>query len=155
MKRYLTYFFAALFIFIYGNEASAQSKHRSKKSHRHVNSYAARYTTSADSTYLDALHTGQPHLVWCTYYGKSTHGRRTASGEIHDKNAYVCAHLTLPFGTRVRLRNPKNGKEIIVKVNDRGPHSTKYKFDLSYGAARELGFLSAGIIQLEMTVLGK
>lgn len=155
MKRYLTYFFAALFIFIYGNEASAQSKHRSKKSHRHVNSYAARYTTAADSTYLDALHTGQPHLVWCTYYGKSTHGRRTASGEIHDMNAYVCAHLILPFGTRVKLRNPKNGKEIIVKVNDRGPHSRKYKFDLSYGAARELDFLRAGIVQLEMTVLGK
>ena len=155
MRRYLTYIFAALFLFVYVNESYAQSSHHGKKSHRQISSYAARYTTAADSAYLDALHTGQPYLVWCTYYGKSTHGRRTASGEIHDMNDYVCAHLILPFGTKVKLRNPKNGKEIIVKVNDRGPHSRKYKFDLSYGAARELDFLRAGIIQLEMTVLGK
>lgn|GEM_PF-424364 len=170
MKKILLYFLTTLLSSLYATESISCPQQRKKnakttttvkrkssatKAHRQVNSYAAKYITEADSTYLDALHTGETHLVWCTYYGKSTHGRRTASGERHDKNEYVCAHLTLPFGTRIKLRNPKNGKEIIVKVNDRGPHSKKYKLDLSYGAARELDFLRAGIAQLEMTVLGK
>ena len=174
MKRLVVYFFATLLLSAYTHECLSRQQHRRKntkkisvvtkksstttsaiKPHRQVNSYAAKYITKADSTYLDALHTGEKHLVWCTYYGKSTHGRRTASGEIHNMNEYVCAHLTLPFGTRIKLRNPKNGKEIIVKVNDRGPHSKKFKLDLSYGAARELDFLRAGIAQLEMTVLDK
>ena len=154
MNKRLISILALLLPFAIATECIAQSNQSDNKAHRKVNSYAARYITAADSTYLDALHTGEPHLVWCTYYGKSWHGRRTASGERHNMNDYVCAHLFLPFGTRIKLRNPQNGKEIIVKVNDRGPHSKKNKLDLSYGAARDLGFIRAGVFQLEMTVLG-
>ena len=154
MNKRLISILALLLPFAIATECIAQSSQSGNKAHRKVNSYAARYITAADSTYLDALHMGEPHLVWCTYYGKSWHGRRTASGERHNMNDYVCAHLFLPFGTRIKLRNPKNGKEIIVKVNDRGPHSKKNKMDISYGAARDLGFIRAGVFQLEMTVLG-
>ena len=116
-------------------------------------------TTDTNTTEVAAELKAKPkkasQLVWCTYYGKSSNGRKTASGERHYSHEYVCAHLTLPFGTRIHLRNPKNGKEIVVKVNDRGPHSKKYKLDLSYGAAQALGFIRAGVCQLEMTVLDK
>lgn len=98
----------------------------------------------------------KPHkkakLVWVTHYGKKAHGRRTASGDRHSMHDYVCAHRTLPFGTRIRVRNPKNDKTLTVTVNDRGPFSRKYILDLSYAAARDLGIERQGVAQIEMTV---
>lgn len=88
-----------------------------------------------------------------TYYSARAHGHRTASGEKHDKNAMVCAHKTLPFGTLIRVVNEKNQKEVIVKVNDRGPYSRGMIIDLSIGAAKELGMLSAGVVPVTLYVL--
>lgn len=89
-----------------------------------------------------------------TYYGHSAHGRRTASGERHNKDSMICAHRTLPFGTRIRVKNPANGKEVIVRVTDRGPFGKGLVLDLSQAAARELGIIRQGIAKVEYTVLG-
>jgi rare lipoprotein A len=79
-----------------------------------------------------------------SWYGRRFHGRRTASGERFDMNAMTAAHRTLPFGTRVRVRNPGNGREVEVRINDRGPHLRGRIIDLSHAAASALGLLQVG-----------
>lgn len=79
-----------------------------------------------------------------SWYGRRFHGRRTASGERFDMNALTAAHRTLPFGTRVLVRNPRNGQEVEVRINDRGPHLRGRIIDLSHAAAKALGLLQAG-----------
>jgi rare lipoprotein A len=79
-----------------------------------------------------------------SWYGPGFHGKRTASGERFDLNALTAAHRTLPFGTRVRVRNVENGREVIVRINDRGPHIRDRIIDLSKAAAAELDLLQAG-----------
>jgi len=79
-----------------------------------------------------------------SWYGPGFHGKRTASGERFDMNDLTAAHRTLPFGTRVRVRNPQNGREVIVRINDRGPHISDRIIDLSKAAAATLDLLQAG-----------
>jgi rare lipoprotein A len=71
-------------------------------------------------------------------------GGRTASGEIVGANGLTAAHRTLPFGTRVRVTNHRNGKAVIVRIVDRGPYGRGRVIDLSRAAARELDMISAG-----------
>jgi rare lipoprotein A len=79
-----------------------------------------------------------------SWYGARFHGRRTSSGERFDMNELTAAHETLPFGTRVRVRNVANGREVVVRINDRGPRVRNRIIDLSKSAAAALGFLKAG-----------
>lgn len=79
-----------------------------------------------------------------SWYGPTFHGRRTSSGERFDMNDLTAAHGTLRFGTRVRVRNVANGREVVVRINDRGPHARARIIDLSKAAAAALGFLHAG-----------
>ncbi len=95
-----------------------------------------------------------PGEVWvASYYGSAFHGRRTASGEVYDKNALTCAHRTLPFQTQLKITNPKTGKNVIVRVTDRGPFHYGRDIDLSYAAAQELGMLAAGVMKVEVQEL--
>lgn len=80
-----------------------------------------------------------------SWYGPRFHGRRTASGERYDMHGFTAAHRTLPFGTMVRVRSMVNGREVDVRVNDRGPFSRHRVIDLSRGAAEALGMLGLGI----------
>ncbi|MDB5889401.1 MAG: rare lipoprotein [Polaromonas sp.] len=80
-----------------------------------------------------------------SWYGPRFHGRRTASGERYDMHALTAAHRTLAFGTVVRVRSLVNGREVKVRINDRGPFSRMRIIDLSRAAAAELGMLSLGI----------
>src|SRR5690606_32891326 len=75
-----------------------------------------------------------------SWYGRRFHGRKTASGEVFDMHAMTAAHRTLAFQTWVRVTNLANGKQVIVRINDRGPHRADRIIDLSQGAARALGF---------------
>lgn len=88
-----------------------------------------------------------------TYYSARTHGKMMASGERYDRNGLFCAHKTLPFGTKLRVLNKKNGKEVIVIVKDRGPFSKGRIVDLSNKAAEVLGMLSAGVVPVEIWVI--
>lgn len=72
-------------------------------------------------------------------------GARTSSGERIHHDSLTCAHKTYDFGTMLRVTNPENGKEVIVKVTDRGPHVRGRIIDLSWGAAKALGILSKGV----------
>jgi rare lipoprotein A len=84
-----------------------------------------------------------------SFYGKEFNGRQTSSGERFDMHALTAAHRTLPFGTRVRVTNLANGKSVIVRVNDRGPHVRARIIDLSYGAAHEIGISGTARVTLE------
>lgn len=113
-----------------------------------------RTETSAASTASGArpvkvLHTG------ATWYGPGFHGRRTANGERFDRNAMTLASRHLPFGTVVRVVNPRSGKSAVARVNDRGPFGHRgYTVDLSQGLARRIGMLSNGRVRLEILPKG-
>jgi rare lipoprotein A len=79
-----------------------------------------------------------------SWYGPGFHGKRTASGERFDMNDLTAAHRTLPFGTRLRVRNMVNGREVVVRINDRGPRVRGRVIDLSKAAAAALELLQAG-----------
>lgn len=90
-------------------------------------------------------------LAW---YGKKFAGRKTASGEAFNPEALTMAHKTLPFGTLVKVTNPKNNKNVTLRVNDRGPTQPDRVGDVSYAAARKLGMLKSGVIDAELVVVG-
>jgi rare lipoprotein A len=83
-----------------------------------------------------------------SWYGKPFHGRRTASGEVYDMNAMSAAHKTMPLPSFALVRNPANGREVVVRVNDRGPFKPGRIIDLSRAAARLLGI--AGLAKVEV-----
>jgi rare lipoprotein A len=86
-----------------------------------------------------------------SYYGPGFHGRKTANGERFDRGDLTAAHRTLPFGTKLRVKNVGNGEEVVVRINDRGPYIDGRIIDLSEEAARRLKFISAGHTVVELT----
>jgi rare lipoprotein A len=88
-----------------------------------------------------------------SWYGGKHHGGPTASGERFDKNALTAAHRTLKMGTRVKVTRKKNGRSVIVRINDRGPYSKGRIIDLSEAAARKLDMIKDGIAQVTIEVL--
>jgi rare lipoprotein A len=80
--------------------------------------------------------------VRATWYGHELAGNRTASGERFNPKGLTAAHRSLPFGTCLRVGNPKTGRSVSVRVNDRGPFTKGVSLDLSYGAARAIGMHS-------------
>lgn len=87
-----------------------------------------------------------------SWYGPGFHGRRTANGERYDMNAMTAAHRTLPFGTLVRVHSLVNGRDVEVRINDRGPYSGKRVIDVSRAAAEELGMLGMGFKEVVLLV---
>ena len=86
-----------------------------------------------------------------SWYGPRFHGKRTASGERFNTQAMTAAHKTLPFGTQVRVKSLSTGKEVVVRINDRGPFIKGRIIDLSNAAAKALGF--RGVQQVEIARL--
>jgi rare lipoprotein A len=107
-----------------------------------------------DMTTIEPPH-GPRHLGSgvASYYGRRFNGRPTASGELFDMNAFTAAHRTLPFGSMVRVTNPANGKSVVVRVNDRGPHVKSREIDLSRAAAEEIGLVQRGHGEVELELL--
>ena len=89
-----------------------------------------------------------------SYYAEAFHGRTTANGETFDMNAMTCAHLTLPFGTVLRVTNLDNDRTVTVRVNDRGPYVEGRILDLSKGAARSLDMMESGTANVLIEVIG-
>lgn len=88
-----------------------------------------------------------------SWYGKDFHGKETASGETYNMYDLTAAHRTLAFGSRVKVTNLDNGKDAVVRVNDRGPFTKGRIIDLSFEAARRLDMISEGTARVELTVL--
>jgi rare lipoprotein A len=85
-----------------------------------------------------------------SYYSE---GQHVASGGTFDPSGYTCAHPTLPFGTHLRVADPKSGRSVVVTVNDRGPFVRGRVLDVSLGAARALGMTGRGVMRVEAHVI--
>jgi rare lipoprotein A len=88
-----------------------------------------------------------------SWYGQEFQGNTTASGEVFDLNRLTAAHPTLPFGTTIRVTNLMNSKKILLRVNDRGPHFARRVLDVSWAAARRLGFVNSGTTKVRVEVV--
>ena len=88
-----------------------------------------------------------------SYYGPNFHGKLTANGEIFDQWGVSAAHKEFPFNTIVRVTNENNGKSLLIRINDRGPYVGNRILDCSFGAAKKLGFASAGTATVKIEVI--
>lgn len=88
-----------------------------------------------------------------SWYGGKFHGRKTASGEKYDKHELTAAHKSLPFGTKVKVTNIRNGKSVVVEINDRGPYAKSRVLDLSQAAFSEIGHTNTGVMQVEYEIM--
>lgn len=102
-------------------------------------------------------HTARSHYQSgvASYYADKFNGRRTANGEKFSNSEMTAAHKTLPFGTLVEVTNMRNGRSVVVRVNDRGPYAHARVVDLSKAAARQLGMQHTGTAQVKLAVLDK
>jgi rare lipoprotein A len=87
------------------------------------------------------------------YYSDRLNGRKTASGQVFDQQKLTAAHQTLPFGTMVKVTNTKNGRSVVVRINDRGPTQAGRVIDLSHAAASKLGMLRSGLVPVKLEVV--
>lgn len=90
-----------------------------------------------------------------SFYGRRFHGRLTANGERFDMGAMTAAHKTLPFGSLVRVTNPRNGRAVTVRINDRGPFVRGRTIDLSRAAAQRIGMIGQGHARVELELIGR
>lgn len=88
-----------------------------------------------------------------SFYGSRHHGKRTASGEPFDQHGLTAAHRTLPFGTRVMVTNLKNDRSVVVRINDRGPHTRGRLIDVSRAAAQQLDMIRSGTARVRVQSL--
>ncbi len=110
--------------------------------------------TKAAPTTPKKSHKAKPYQVGtASWYGEQFQGKETASGEPFDMQDFTAAHLTLPLGTFVRVTNLRNGRAVVVRVNDRGPVVDGRIIDLSYNAARALGFKERGLQTVRLDVV--
>ena len=89
-----------------------------------------------------------------SWYGADFHGKRTSNGETYDMYALTAAHKTLPLGVYVKARHKRNNREVIVRINDRGPFVKERIIDLSYAAAQRLGITDTGTAPVHVEALG-
>jgi rare lipoprotein A len=84
-----------------------------------------------------------------SFYGKRFHNRKTSNGERYNMHSMTAAHPTLPFNTRLRVKNVKNGRTVVVRINDRGPFHSQRIIDLSDAAASRLRITSPSMVEIQ------
>lgn len=88
-----------------------------------------------------------------SYYAGFHHGKKTASGERFNMHSLTAAHRTLPLGSKIKVTNLNNGKEVVVRVNDRGPYAKGRVLDVSLGAAKKLDMIKTGTTKVSIQIL--
>ncbi len=111
--------------------------------------------TIAGKRYVPNPQPREPQVGMASYYGGAFHGRRTANGEVYDMNSVTAAHPTMPLPSYARVTNVRNGRSIIVRVNDRGPFHSGRVMDVSSKVAEALSFKSIGTAQIKVEYVGK
>lgn len=99
-------------------------------------------------------HEGFVQEGMASWYGEDFHGKATSNGETYDMQGLTAAHKTLPLGVFVRAQNRSNGREVVVRINDRGPFVKERIIDFSYAAARQLGITDGGTAPVRIEALG-
>lgn len=104
--------------------------------------------------YVPKAEPSYDRIGFASWYGPGFHGRLTANGEVFDENRLTAAHPTLPLPSIVEVTNPKNGKRVTLRVNDRGPFANNRILDLSKEAARQLGTMEQGVATVRVRYVG-
>lgn len=112
------------------------------------------YSVNGIRYYPTIVEVGTKYRGMASWYGPNFHGRKTSSGEIYNMYEYTAAHKTLPMNTMLKVTNLNNGKNVVVRVNDRGPFVGNRIIDLSYAAAKKIGMIATGTAPVEIEVLG-
>jgi rare lipoprotein A len=123
-----------------GAASGPSSLEAAKVTHPPVSATTRHKTPKPNSSKSKAYQVGT-----ASWYGEQFQGKPTASGELFDMRDFTAAHPRLPLGTFVKVTNLKNGKAVVVRINDRGPVIDGRIIDLSYNAARALGFRERGL----------
>ncbi|HKS13733.1 MAG TPA: septal ring lytic transglycosylase RlpA family protein [Pseudomonas sp.] len=116
---------------------------------RHLSALAL-FTVLAGCASHDTDPDGYDKTGTASYYGSRHHGKRTASGERFNQHGLTAAHRSLPFGSRVRVTNLANQRSVVVRINDRGPHSRGRLIDLSRAAAQKIGMIRSGTARVRV-----
>ena len=124
------------------------------ESGRHLKGSQKPYTVNGQRYEPLQTHEGFSQTGVASWYGKDFNGKKTSNGETYNMNAMTAAHKTLPLGVYVKVHNRDNGREAIVRVNDRGPFVKGRIIDLSYAAAKKLGVDVAGTAPVRIEALG-
>lgn len=111
------------------------------------------YTVLGKTYHVNFETRGFSQTGYASWYGKKFHGNKTSNGETYDMFAMTAAHKTLAIPSYVRVTNLENGKKVVVRVNDRGPFHAGRIIDLSYAAAKKLGFHHKGTAKVQIEVL--
>lgn len=120
---------------------------------RPLSALLALFTLLAGCASHDIDPRGYDQTGTASYYGSRHHGKRTASGEPFDQHGLTAAHRSLPFGTRVQVTNLANDRRVVVRINDRGPHTRGRLIDLSRAAAEQLGMIRSGTARVRVQSL--
>lgn len=123
-------------------------------------SSSKRFTTEKDAENYEQNRFDEESLVLieqgiASYYADEYQGKKTASGEIYNMNDLTAAHPNLPFGIKLLVKNLKNNKSVIVRVNDRMPQFKGRIIDLSLAAAKEIGMIADGTVEVRIYKVGK
>jgi rare lipoprotein A len=111
--------------------------------------------SSAKEALSSNIGNAKPMVGVASFYAARFQGKRTASGEKFDNSALTAAHKSLPFGSQVKVTNLRNGKSVVVRINDRGPYVRGRIIDLSKAAAKKIGLGRAGTARVKLEVLRK
>lgn len=114
-----------------------------------------RFSSNSTPDFSEYSKTGESITGNASYYAEKFHGRKTSNGETYDMYEMTAAHKELPFGTLVKVTNLNNRKNVIVRINDRGPFKPGRIIDLSKGAAIKLDMINDGVIPVKLELLGK
>jgi len=112
------------------------------------------YTVLGKKYYPRFAHVGEVFKGVASWYGPNFNAKKTSNGEIYNMYAYTAAHKTLPMNTMVRVKNLENGKEVLVRINDRGPFVKSRIIDLSNVAAHKIDMIKKGTTRVKLTILG-
>ncbi|HIJ94923.1 MAG TPA: septal ring lytic transglycosylase RlpA family protein [Desulfuromonadales bacterium] len=112
------------------------------------------YTINGERYEPLSRHEGFSQTGLASWYGSDFHGKETSNGDTYDMHAMTAAHKTLPFGVYVKVSNRDNGRDTVVRINDRGPFVAGRIIDLSFSAAKDLGIVANGTAQVKIVALG-
>ncbi|MRJ02978.1 MAG: septal ring lytic transglycosylase RlpA family protein [Epsilonproteobacteria bacterium] len=112
------------------------------------------YEINGVTYYPTVVKVGEKFQGVASWYGSDFHGKLTSSGEPFNMHDFTAAHKTLPMNTMVKVTNLKNGRSVIVRINDRGPFVKDRIIDLSYAAAKKIGIIETGTAPVELEILG-
>lgn len=113
-----------------------------------------RFSTESVPDFSSSEETGEIIEGKASFYAEDFHGRKTSNGETYDMYKMTAAHKELPFNTLVRVTNLKNNRQVVVRINDRGPFKPGRILDLSKGAAQKLEMINDGVIPVKLEILG-